>query len=114
MNVRKLRPRPVDRVVFSYGGLLGLKPGSGCYVLTSSAGKVRYIGQATDVRRRLEQHLADEEKGRAQRQGKLTWAYVEKCEVEELSEMETAWVRQHQLAEGGLLPPLNKIEPPSS
>lgn len=112
MRVDALKPRPQERLSFDRGSVARMKPGSGCYVLASRSGRVLYIGKAVDVRRRLEQHLDDPAKKGDSRIGFTVAVWLDRCDVDDVAELESEWTRQHEMGASGRLPPMNSIRPP--
>jgi excinuclease UvrABC nuclease subunit len=113
MNIDKLIPRPTSFETFKRSRCSYVPECSGCYVLTTFSKLVLYVGLATNLRTRMNQHLDDPEKtgetafGRA-----VLFHWIEVDEVN-LNRVERTWINIHCL-EDGKNPVLNKIYSPVS
>lgn len=112
MNACELIPPPDSpRVRFDFMRL-GALPGSpGCYCLATHAGEILYIGKAKNIRRRIGEHLQDEEKTGKTSRGVAFWVYHRRVDApHDLGKLERGWMNEHEIKEG-IKPPLNKILP---
>lgn len=106
MKIGKLLPPPTAKTAF-----LALKSRlvpneSGCYVLATFELDVAYIGRAVNLKRRMLQHLDNEEKIKEYDFGRAVWFYW--LEHDRTERLERTWMNIH-LENEGVLPPLNKI-----
>lgn len=113
MRADDLRPAPEESVLFSWAAIGQVPEYATCYVLAAHDTTILYIGQARNLSRRIRQHLDDPDKRQETAWGTVHWLYFRKCSSNELSQLERAWVTAFVLANGGELPPFNKIQPPS-
>ena len=113
MRVDKLLPPTEGSIPFSWAAIGQVPEFTACYVLTAHDKTILYIGQAYNLSRRIRQHLDDPEKRRDTTWGVVQWLYFGSCSSNELSHLERTWIDAFRLANGGDLPPLNKIQPPS-
>lgn len=113
MRAFELDPPTTERQRFTLASLGSIPDGSGCYVLASFDGTILYIGQSRDIRTRLSQHLTDGSKSEITPSGKSQWIHFRFCPASDLSDLESWWVNQYKLANGGRLPHFNKVHPPS-
>src|SRR3954447_4514429 len=70
MNIENLMPLPKHRESFKRSRCRFVPAGSGCYVLTTFLGVVLYVGLATSLRERMNQHLDDPQKTRETSKGR--------------------------------------------
>jgi hypothetical protein len=85
----------------------------GCYVLTNASGDVLYIGQAVEIRGRLEQHVESGKHRILTRYGYATVAWWSEVRAwTGLSPLERGWLQLCELADGER-PPLNLIDAPT-
>ncbi|MYD53444.1 MAG: hypothetical protein F4W96_03950 [Chloroflexi bacterium] len=108
-----LAPQPTQRIPFQRRHLARVPANSGCYVLSTFDETVVYIGKAQDLRRRVGTHLGDRSKREVSDRGVAVWLDFRLTAVAELGQLESAWVEQYKLEEGGRLPPFNEINPPA-
>jgi hypothetical protein len=111
MNVEKLTPCPLSREAFHLSREKFVPERSGCYVLTTFAGVILYIGLAKALRRRMHEHLNSSEKTNTTAFGRAVLFYW--LESDELQKVERTWLNIH-LENEGFLPVLNKIYSPTS
>ena len=111
MNVASLRPQPEEKTHFRLIVYRRVPEDSGCYVLTSFGGRILYIGQSKNLRRRFEQHLDDPAKTQATPQGRAVWFHWLLHKELHLNALERGWLNEHATVEG-VLPILNDISPP--
>ena len=112
MQVGRLVPKADSRQLFA-GSSIGVVPETpGCYALVTHDKIVVYIGQANDINRRMQEHLACDEKRSRTPWGYARWLYYRLCDVSDLSQLESEWTRQFKLASRGRRPHFNKHEPP--
>lgn len=111
MKVDKLSP-PVEASDAFRKSRERFIPGkAGCYVLTTFDGEVLYIGLATDLRRRIAQHLDNPSKTSSTVNGRAVivhWRYADNLE-----QLERTWLLIHEQHEGRL-PVLNRVHSPVS
>ena len=114
MNVANLHPPPQEKVPFQLSALSAypqVPEDSGCYVLTSFEGRILYIGQSKNLRRRFEKHLDNPVKTQATLQGRAVWFHWLLHDELHLNALERGWGNEHAAVEGHL-PILNDISPP--
>lgn len=111
MNVANLHPPPQEKVLFQLSVYRQVPEDSGCYVLTSSEGRILYIGQSKNLRRRFEEHLDKPAKTQATPQGRAVWFHWLLYEELRLNALERGWLNEHASVEG-VLPILNDASPP--
>ena len=111
MNVRDLKPAPTNVEPFRRDCVKHVPAKSGCYVLTTALGHILYVGLATNLRGRFEQHLDNPEKTRPTPEGRaLSFHWLE---TKILEGTERGWLNSHELVEGRI-PVLNKVHSPVS
>jgi hypothetical protein len=111
MNIGKLIPPPLFRESFHLSREKFVSDKSGCYVLTTFAGVVLYIGLAKNLRRRMHDHLSNPEKTNETPLGRaILFHWLESVD---LNKVERTWLNTH-LENEGALPILNKIYSPTS
>ena len=110
MNVTELLPQPPDREVFKRYRERFVPDAAGCYVLTTYAGVVLYVGLAEDLRRRMNNHLDDLVKTSPTELGKAFWLHW--IESPDTNKIERTWMNIHIQHEGAL-PFLNTIYSPT-
>lgn len=113
MHADKLLPPVEPPVQFSWATIGQIPEFTACYVLAAHDTTILYIGQARNLSRRIRQHLDDPDKRQETTWGMAQWLYFRRCSDNELSQLEHAWIMAFMLANGGDLPPFNKIQPPS-
>lgn len=111
MNVANLHQPPQEKVLFQLSVYLQVPPASGCYVLTSSEGRILYIGQSKNLQRRFEEHLDDPAKTQPTPQGRAVWFYWLLHKDLHLNSLERGWLNEHAAIEGNW-PILNDAPPP--
>lgn len=111
MKIDKLQLQPQEKVLFQFSDYRQVPEDSGCYVLTSFEGRILYIGQSKNLRRRFEQHLDDPAKTQATSQGRAVWFYWLLYDELHLNALERGWLNEHAAAEGDW-PILNDASPP--
>jgi hypothetical protein len=111
MNIVELFPAPTHRQPFrmSHQKFVPSKPG--CYVLTTFAEVVLYVGLAVDLRRRVGEHLESPDKTGETQLGRAVWFHW--LETAELNKVERTWLNIHIQHEGHL-PTLNSVYSPTS
>lgn len=112
MLALELNPAPKCRLKFSYAQIDWVPKASGGYSLVAFENQILYIGQAVNIRRRIEDHLGNEEKREKTPYGKIFWLSYFLCSEMELNEIENGWANQYKLKHGEL-PFFNKVSPPS-
>jgi hypothetical protein len=80
-------------------------------VLTTFEKLVLYVGLATNLRRRMNEHLDSPEKTRATEKGRSVLFHW--LETPDINKVERTWLNIHVQHEGAY-PPLNKIYSPVS
>lgn len=107
-----LNPPAELREDFSRRGADFVPQAAGCYALTNASGDILYIGRAENLRGRMINHLDDDKKRALTPLGVISVFHYALCEVPQLSSLETGWINEFRLTEGGNLPHFNKINPP--
>lgn len=113
MRADELLPPVEGSVQFSWATIGQVPEFTACYVLAAHDRTILYIGQARNLSRRIRQHLGDSDKRQDTAWGMARRLYFKSCSSNELSQLERTWVVAFVLANGGELPPFNKIQPPS-
>jgi excinuclease UvrABC nuclease subunit len=111
VRVLELIPPPSDSESFHRNRLRFIPSCSACYALTNFGDDILYIGRASDLRRRVEQHLDTPAKRQVTPQGRAV--KVHWFATLELAKVERTWINSHQITEG-YLPCMNRINPPIS
>ena len=111
MNVSQLSPLPQHRESFLRSRERFVSERSGCYVLTTFEGVILYIGLATNIRKRANDHLDNPIKTSETPHGRAVWFYW--IENDETAKIERTWMNIHMNAEG-VLPILNSVYSPVS
>jgi GIY-YIG catalytic domain len=109
MKVSELIPEPQHREGFLRNRERFVSEKSGCYALTTFEGVVLYVGLASNVRKRMNDHLDSPIKTRETPLGRAVWFCWIECE--ELEKVERTWMNIHMNAEGAL-PILNSVYSP--
>ena len=107
MLAMSLTPPPDSRVLFCYSAVRKCPEESGCYALTTGGGAILYIGQARNIAKRMEQHLADDEK-----RARTSWLYYKFWPANDLDGLERGWMNEYKLKERGERPLINKVDAP--
>jgi predicted GIY-YIG superfamily endonuclease len=82
-------------------------------VLTNAEGEIIYIGQATNLRSRLTQHLDGGKRDALTTLGRASFVWHRRVAGKgALSALERGWLQSCEIADG-ILPPLNKITAPT-
>ena len=111
MNISVLAPPPTAQVSFLRSQLRFVPVRSGCYVLTTFAREVLYVGLASNLRQRCGQHLDSPEKRGLSPRGRAVLFHWLECD--EINKVERTWLEAHVRHEG-VLPPLNRANSPVS
>lgn len=111
MNVTELLPLPIQREPFRRNRERFVPLISGCYVLSNYEGVVLYIGLATDLCRRMNDHLDSPEKTKLTELGRAVWFYW--IEVDDILKVERTWHNIH-IQHEGKLPVFNRTFSPVS
>lgn len=111
MTVDKLIPAPSNHENFKRNCLTFVSEKPGCYVLTTFGRVVLYVGQAVNIRRRMNQHLDDMQKTTETALGRAIFFYW--LEYENIGMLERTWLNIH-IENEGVLPILNKVNSPVS
>jgi hypothetical protein len=110
MNINSLVPQPTHCEPFKRYRERFVPEKSGCYVLTTLAKTVLYVGLADNLRRRMNNHLDDPTKTGDTKFGRATFFYW--IESADINKIERTWMNIH-LQQEGELPVLNKIYSPT-
>ena len=111
MLASQLTPEPQNKTQFDYSMLYDIPEYSGCYALTTFDGTILYIGQSSDISRRMNEHLGNDSKRALTPLGKVFWFYYELCDLHELDGLERGWMNHYRIKEGDF-PYFNKVSPP--
>jgi excinuclease UvrABC nuclease subunit len=111
MIVSELVPKPSSRESFRRNRLSHVPNVSGCYVITTFSGEILYVGLATYLRSRMEQHLNDGDKTRVTAIGKA-W-FFHWMITTELEKVERTWMQAYRVRHG-VLPPMNSLFSPTA
>jgi hypothetical protein len=111
MNTWELVPQPSHCEAFKRSRERFVPEKSGCYVLGTFSGVVLYIGQAVNLRRRMNDHLDDATKTGRTKLGRAALFHWFECS--NASTIERTWMNIH-IQHEGMLPELNRIYAPSS
>lgn len=109
MKVGLLVPCPVGKIRFQRNQQKFAPEEAGCYALTTFAEEVLYVGLATNLRRRMGEHLDNPEKCAPTLQGRAIWFHW--IEAKEIEKIERTWMNIH-IENEGRLPILNSIYSP--
>jgi hypothetical protein len=110
MNIGLLAPAPEKFEPFKRNRERYVPEASGCYVLATFVKEVLYIGLATNLRRRMNQHLDNPDKTNETPNGRATFFYW--VESKETQKIERTWMNIH-IQHEGVMPILNKIYSPT-
>jgi hypothetical protein len=111
MKVEALNPAPTTRRAFRLSEEKHVPERGGCYVLSTFAGDILYVGLSVNLRARMNQHLDNPEKCNETPLGRAVWFYWLECD--HLEKVERTWLNAHELAEAAL-PILNGVHSPVS
>lgn len=111
MTIDKLVPAATKRETFKHTSLRFVPEAPGCYVLTTFDNVVLYIGQAVNIRRRMNNHLDDPRKTELTSQGRAFFFYW--LEYDDISKLERTWLNVHGEHEPRY-PILNSVNSPVS
>lgn len=111
MKIGELIPKPTDKVLFKLASFKTVPQENGCYVLTTFEDDILYIGLATNLYSRFQQHLENPEKTNPTSEGKAIWFYFSTFDPKNLPKLERTWLNQF-MNKHGQLPILNKINSP--
>ena len=111
MTIEKLVPVPTKRETFKHSSLRFVPEAAGCYVLTTFENVVLYIGQALNVRRRMNDHLDDPRKTELTLDGRAFFFYW--LEYDDIGKLERTWLNIHGEHEPRY-PILNSVNSPVS
>jgi hypothetical protein len=111
MNISELVPAPLKVETFSRSRERFVPETSGCYALSSFAKVVLYVGLATNLRKRMNEHLDSLEKTSETKDGRAVLFFW--LEHSEINKVERTWMNIHNIHEGRL-PILNTIYSPTS
>jgi excinuclease UvrABC nuclease subunit len=109
MNIDELIPQPTHREPFTRKECKFVPESPGCYVLTTFNGIVLYIGLATNLRRRMNDHLDNPAKTCETVLGRAIFFHW--LETPETNKVERTWMNTH-IQHEGVLPILNSIFSP--
>ena len=113
MKIEELTPKPIDRVQFKLGSFKTVPQANGCYILATFENHILYIGLATNLNNRFQQHLENSEKTNPTSEGKAIWFYFTTFDPKNLPKLERTWINQFANIHGKL-PILNKVNSPIS
>lgn len=111
MKTSALKPEVKCRVLFRRASCSSVPKESGCYVLATFDDEVLYVGLATSLFNRFEQHLDNQGKTTPTKWGRAFWFYFLQYSARNLNSLERGWLNQYQV-EHGHLPTLNKVDSP--
>ena len=111
MNAIELVPSPSHWNTFRRSKERFVPETSGCYVLSTFSGVVLYIGQATNLRRRMNNHLDDPNKTESTVFGRAALFHWLECS--QIATIERTWMNIH-IQHDGVLPVLNRTYAPVS
>lgn len=111
MNVGELVPAPALWEPFRRDMARNIPASPGCYALTTVGGHILYVGLATTLSQRFEQHLDTPTKVSPTEEGRA--AIFHWLETTDLEPVERGWLNAHQVMEGRL-PVLNALNSPVS
>jgi hypothetical protein len=110
MNVDDLVPRPDHRLRFRLSDQKFVPNQSGCYVLSTFAGEVLYIGLTVNLFRRVGDHLDSPAKTAETALGRAIWFHW--LETVDRERVERTWMNIH-IQHEGCLPVLNRAYSPT-
>lgn len=111
MNVVELSPPSAACEPFRRDRTRYVPDARGCYVLTTVEGRILYIGLASSLCARFNQHLDNPAKVKPTAEGRA--ALFQWRETDELEQLERGWLNAHRVKDGKL-PILNKHDSPVS
>ena len=111
MNISELVPQPTHRDSFRRNRERFIPDTTGCYVLTTFSQVVLYIGLAKNLRRRMNDHLDNDQKRSETKLGRAV--YFHWIEASDPNKIERTWMNIH-IQHEGMLPTLNSIFSPTS
>lgn len=111
MTIDMLNPAPSNRENFKRNAMKFVPDKSGCYVLTTFGGVILYVGQALNIRNRMNNHLDDPQKTAETPLGRAIFFYW--LEYDNIGMLERTWLNTHVEHEGAY-PVLNKVYSPVS
>ncbi len=79
-------------------------------MLVTFDGTVLYVGLATNLRRRMNEHLDNPGKRKETKLGRAIMFFW--LETNDLNSVERAWLNLHEIREGGL-PTFNRLQSPT-
>lgn len=109
MIVAQLRPAPLKCAPFRRDARHLVPQSPGNYVLATFEQRVLYVGLASSLRSRLEQHLDDPKKVGASALGRAFFFHW--LESSEIELVERTWMNMH-FVEHACLPPMNRAFSP--
>lgn len=110
MKILELHPLLTNRVQFRFSESIRTPDTSGCYALVSINDDVLYVGQSTNLRERMEQHLGNSRMTQQTSLGLASWFYYGLWQATKIQIIETELLRNFKAIEGHL-PPLNRRGP---
>ena len=111
MNIGELVPLPQGCESFRRNRSRFVPETSGCYVLSTFGRIVLYVGLATNLRKRMNDHLDSREKTSETDQGRAILFHW--LETPDINTVERTWMNIH-IQHEGRLPLLNKVYSPVS
>jgi len=110
MNIDRLQPPPTHSERFARSSEKFVPIEAGCYALGTFDGTVLYVGLATNLRRRLGQHLDSPSKTQETTLGRaVTFHWLPTADI---NRVERTWLNTHVHHEGQY-PLLNKVYSPT-
>jgi hypothetical protein len=111
MNTSGLVPFPSHWDAFRRSRARFVPEAPGCYVLSTFSRVVLYIGQATNLRRRMNNHLDNPDKTESTVLGRAALFHWLECA--DIATIERTWMNIH-IQQEGVLPILNRAYAPVS
>lgn len=111
MKVSRLSPPVTASDAFRKSRERFLPGTAGCYVLTTFDGEVLYIGLASNLRRRIMQHLDSPQKTDTTPKGRAVMVHW--LPTGDIEKVERTWLETH-IRHEAVLPVLNRIHSPVS
>jgi predicted GIY-YIG superfamily endonuclease len=111
MTIGELVPQPTNCESFLRSRNRFVPETSGCYVLTTFLTEILYLGLATNLRKRMIDHLDSPEKTSPTEKGRAVLFHW--VETKDINTVERTWMNIH-IQHEGKLPLLNKAYSPVS
>jgi hypothetical protein len=113
MNIAALVPLPMHCEPFKRSRCKFVPDRSGCYVLATFTGVVLYVGLATSIRERMNDHLDTPAKTRETPLGRAVMFHWIEIPQKNIEKVERTWMNIHVQHEGNW-PLMNKVYSPVS